>query len=228
MTMNTKIWILAGVVIIALALVAWFSWSPSNPLPVEASDHLTSWALPLPQDAASSSPQVEATIAELKSYVGTTTYSTADIYVGIGNEYLLLGDGHSAYNYYIKAIQASSTEAVAYDNMGALFAELHASSTALKAYKKAVALSPTTEFYQLSYLNYLAQVAPNDPATEAAFDAAAGALGRLAPNYLIARAVWLGSIGSTTAAIDTWEQVRTILPERASAIDAQIAQLEKS
>ncbi|MGH7175114.1 MAG: hypothetical protein ACREGR_02010 [Minisyncoccia bacterium] len=225
MSTTAKYWIIGIIVVIALAAVAWLSLGSKNPFPVDAADHLSDWSIPVNIDA-SSTALFEAQIVSLKGELGTTTVSAADIDVEIANAYLTLGQGQQAYQYYGKALTASSSESVAYLNLGALFARLHATSTALSAYTKAVAAAPSIELYQLSYLTYLAQVAPTASSTAAAFEQADRALGSETSDYLIVRAEWEGSTGSTSAAIADWEKVRTqVPPVQQAAIDAKIAQL---
>lgn len=226
MSNTTRSWIVGVVVVLVILGIAWWYTRTPNLFPVSASDNLTSWTIPVNVDATSTAA-FKAQIATLKSYVGTTTYPTSDIYIGIANEYGLLGDGKSAYQYYLKALNASSTEAVTYDNLGALFARLYATTTATRAYAKAIALDPSEALFQISYLNYLTQVAPQDAMTATAFADAKTALGSTTPDFLITEATWLGAIGSTTAAIADWRKLEAIEPGNAAAIEARIAALRK-
>jgi tetratricopeptide (TPR) repeat protein len=167
-----------------------------------------------------------AQIAQLSKLLGQGQYPDSDIHTGIANDYILLGNGKAAYQEYLEAIEASSTYALGYDNLGGLFARLYATSTATRAYAKAVALAPEQLLFQLSYLDYLAEIAPNAPATAAAFaNAKQQPGGATNPNLLIAEAGWLTQIGSTTAAIADWQEVEK--QEPSAAIEARIAELEK-
>lgn len=227
MSNNARSWAIGAIALAAVIGIIWVLAAPANPFPLEAADHLANWTIPVNIDA-SSTALFEADIASLKSEIGTTTYSAADLYTGIGNDYLTLGQGREAYEYYGKALAASSTDPVIYDNLGALFERLYATSTALKAYAKAVALAPATELYQLAYLQYLAQAAPEASSTAAAFAAAGEALGTTTPDYLVVRAAWEGVLGDTAAAIADWQAVRAqVAPAQQAAIDAQIARLRQ-
>jgi tetratricopeptide (TPR) repeat protein len=228
MSNSAKYWIIGIIVLAAVIGIIWALAEPGNPFPVEPADRLTNWQIPVTIDA-SSTAAFEGDIAILKGEIGTTSYSAADLYTAIGNGYLTLGEGREAYTYYGKALaSATSTAPVIYDNLGALFERLYATSTAIKAYAKAVALAPATELYQLAYLEYLTKAAPAASSTAAAFAAAGEALGSTTPDYLIVRASWEGASGEAAAAIADWLAVRAqVAPAQRSAIDAQIARLRQ-
>lgn len=227
MSSRARAWVIGVVLaVIIIAAVAWYLMPAPNPFPVSAVDQPISWALPLPQDAASSTPRLTAQIAQLQKILGQGQYPDSDIHTGIANDYILLGNGKAAYQEYVAAIEASSTYALAYDDMGGLFARIYATSTAERAYAQAVTLAPEQLLFQLSYLDYLAEIAPTAPTTAAAFASAkAQPGGAMNPNLLIAEADWLTRIGSTTAAIADWQKVEQIEPS--ASVEAQIAQLEK-
>ncbi len=222
-------WILAAIVVAAAAAgTAWYLMQPPDLFQVRAEDQPVSWQLPLPQDAASATPRLRQQIADLGKLLGQGQYPDEDIEMGIANDYALIGEGQSAYHAYLRALAASSTDALAYDNLGGLFARLYATSTAVRAYAKAVALEPAQTLYQLSYLNYLAEAAPRSRSTAAAFASAKQPRGATNTNILIAESAWLASIGSTTPAIADLEAVRAhVGPAQQSAIDARIAQLKR-
>lgn len=228
MSTNKNLWISLAALLVIIGGVWYFLRTPASSFAVSREDQPISWSLPLPQDAASSTPRLTAQIAQLSKIVGQGQYPDSDIYTAIGNDYAQIGDGKNAYKYYLKAADASSTYALAYDNMGALFARLHATSTATRAYAKAVGLNPDVLLYQLSYLDYLAETKPNDAGTATAF-ASAKQRPRAAENtsLLIAEAGWLEQIGSTTAAIADWRKVLTQEPGNATAINARIQLLLK-
>jgi tetratricopeptide (TPR) repeat protein len=223
--MIKNIWIaIVAVVVIAGAALWYFTQAPTS-FAISPEDQPISWSLPLPQDAASSTPRLTAQIASLSKLLGQGQYPDDDIQIGIANDYVLIGDGHSAYRAYERAIMASSTNALVYENLGGLFARLYATSTALRAYAKAVEIAPGQTLFQLSYLDYLAQVSPTSPETAVAFASAKTTLGATDTNILIAEAGWLAKIGSTTAAIADWREVERQEPGAAGAIEARIAQL---
>jgi tetratricopeptide (TPR) repeat protein len=228
MNNSTRAWIAVGIIIVVIAAFAvWQLTRTPNPFPVSAADNLSSWTIPIQIDA-SSTATINADISKLESYEGTTTYPAADIYLGIANDYASLGNGQSAYHYYVKALSATSTQPVTYYDLGALFARLYATTTATRAYALAVAADPTESIFQLGYLDYLAEVAPTAPATATAFAQARVTLGTSTPDFLIAEASWLGSIGSTTAAIADWQAVLpSVEPAQQAAVEARIAALKQ-
>jgi tetratricopeptide (TPR) repeat protein len=228
MTNRTRAWIAAAIIVIVIvAFAVWKYTQNALPFPVSASDHLTNWALPLPQDAASSTPRLSAQVSQFQAMLGGGTYPNETIYVGIANDDILLGDGKAAYLAYEKAIAASSSDALAYDDLGGLFARLYATSSAERAYAKAVALTPSQLLFQLSYLDYLAEVAPNAPATAAAFVSAKQVLGTTTPDLLVAEANWLAESGSTTAAIADWQEVLVLEPGLQVSIQERINALKQ-
>lgn len=163
--MSRRAWLLVAIVLVlavGAAALAWYVMQQPNPFPVSSEDQPISWQLPLPADAASSTPVLAAQIAQLKKMVGQGQYPDENILMGIANNYALVGDGRGAYESYLKAIEASSTNALAYENLGGLFARLGATSTALRAYAKAAELDPGQAFFQASYRNYRAMTQPQN------------------------------------------------------------------
>jgi tetratricopeptide (TPR) repeat protein len=227
---NRKVIAILIVVLVVLvaAFVAYDAMQTPEPFPVSASDHLTNWALPLPQNSASSTPITQGQIAQFTALLGGGKYPNETIWVAIANDYTAIGEGKQAYQSYEKAIAASSTDALAYDDLGALFDRLYATTSAERAYAQSVALDPSQLLFQLSYLDYLAEVAPTASSTEQAFASAKEVLGATNPDLLIAEAAWLSQIGSTTAAIADWEIVLPQTPpEQQTAIEQRIAALKK-
>ncbi len=228
--MSKQVPVIVGVVV-AIGIVGaavWYFWPAPTVFPVSPADHLTSWALPVPSDTASSTPLITAQINQFAKMLGQGQYPDADIENAIGNDYAHLGDGEMAYQTYQRALIASSSDAVVYNNLGGLFARLYATTTATRAYAMAVQLAPTQLMPQLLYADYLAVVSPNDPATATAFASAKQEVGATNPNVLIAEASWLAGIGRTNDAIADLEAARASVATTSAAalIDTRITQLE--
>jgi hypothetical protein len=136
-------------------------------------------------------------IETLRSELGQGHYANEDLLTDMGNGYVFLGDGKDAYNTYVQALEASSSDAVAYENAALLLNRVYATTTARTAFAKAASLSPQTAFFQLAYVEFMTLVYPKDPATQAAFSTAEQ---YLPGNTDLAKikAAWLATMGSTT------------------------------
>lgn len=227
--MEKKHWIYSAGIIIALVLIVAGGWSlshqTSSPLPIDARDHIKSWQMSKPQDGYPKEASDLATAKEMLASA-TTTPSKYDAYMAIGNIYALAGDGANSYQAYLQAAKVSPTSGLAFVNLGALMSNLGAYATARTAYAKAAELEQSNPFYVTSYLQFLAAHFATDPVTAAAF-ASAKVSQPNDPNILITEANWLGTIGSTTAAIADWREVQSAVdPAQKSAIEARIKQLQ--
>ncbi|MCR4334091.1 MAG: tetratricopeptide repeat protein [Patescibacteria group bacterium] len=97
--------------------------------------------------------QVE--IARLSSFVGEGTYPDVTLYVGIANQYDLLGDGKQEYAYLGRAIEADGAiSGLPWHNLGVLMERLGALETARVAYEKATLVQPLKQWYY-AYLEFL-------------------------------------------------------------------------
>ncbi len=75
---------------------------------------------------------------KLTGLIGKGQYDDYDLYDGIANDYSMLGDGRTAYQYYNHAIQIHPTKGLAYANLAHFMNALGAYRTAADAYAKAV------------------------------------------------------------------------------------------
>lgn len=101
--------------------------------------------------------KAEAEIKRLTSLIGERTYSDASLYVGIANQYELLGDGKNEYDYLGRAIttDANATSGLPWHNLGVLMERLGALETARTAYGEAALIQPQLKFYHYAYLEFL-------------------------------------------------------------------------
>lgn len=100
--------------------------------------------------------KADADIAHLKSLIGKGQYNDYDLYIGIGNDYSLMGDGALAYQNYNRAASLHVGKGLAYMNLGHLMDSLGAYRTAADAYAKAAAVEPIYQYKnaQLDYLTW--------------------------------------------------------------------------
>lgn len=200
--------------------------APAATFALDPRDSITSWAVAGAYVADPLSKQVD--IAKLSSQIDSGAYPNYDLFVGIGQDYELIGDGHSAFTYYLRAVTTNPSRGLAYDDIGNLMVRLGALHTARSAYIKAVTAEPSVSAYQFNYLDFLTAHDPLAAATAKAFVSARRALDA-SPDFLIHEATWLGAIGNTTAAIADWEAVKPFVsPAQQAAIDATIAKLRSA
>ena len=124
--------------------------------PINPADTMTSWSFKggyAGNDAASA--KAAADINHLTELIGKSTYDDYDLYLGIGNDYDLLGDGALAYKNFNRSISIHPNKGLAYANIGHLMDELGAYHTAADAYAKAVAVEPLVDQYRNAQLDFL-------------------------------------------------------------------------
>lgn len=196
--------------------------------PINSADTISSWSFKgayagndtLLAQAAADSNKLKGLLGQQK----TTDYDDYDLYIGMGNDANLAGDGKTAYADYGKAAAIHPGKGLAYANLGHLFDELGAYRTAADAYAKAVAVEPAQIEYHIERLNFLVTRLPKDTAAvTAALADASVQFGDAAP-ILSIEAQWLEGQGRYADAITAWQAVKKLSPaSRAAAIDAQIA-----
>lgn len=226
--------IIGGVIVALLALgagLAWYQHEKKDAVPafpINSADTISSWSF---QGAytgnATLEAQANADIAHLTSLLGKGQYDDYDLYNGMGNDYLLLGDGRSAYSEYNKAISIHSDKGLVYTNVGHLMNLLGANQTAADAYAKAVHVEPSVLEYHLARLDFLTKYLPKDNAAIlAALTDSSKQFGDTAP-VLVIEAQWLTDQGRYADAITAWKQAKMLSPGKdTSAMDAAIARLE--
>jgi tetratricopeptide (TPR) repeat protein len=236
----------AVAVLIGAGVGAWryANWSSAPAFPINGSDRISSWTFKgAYADNDVLIAQANADIEKLKTLLaaracaegeatstmesGSTecnAYDPYDLYLGIGNDYNLLGNGRAAYENYAKAAAIHEDKGLAYANFGHLFDELGAYRTAADAYAKATAAEPGQIVFHTERLKFLTLRFPDDTAAinEALEDSEAqfGAIAQV----LAIKASWQEAQGKYAEAIATWEEAIRISPGRdTSAMEAQIA-----
>lgn len=218
-------------VILVIAAVAYYVFVVRVvPFPIDTRDALTEWnfkGLYAGNDALIADARKR--IDKLTNLLGVRDeFDDYDHYIGIGNDYLEIGDGRAAYDAYNKAIHIHPKKGLAYVNMGHLMDLLHAPQTAISAYEKAVVVEPGNLQYHLQRLDYLTRAFPHEQALlEAAFADAAKVFGDT-PATLAILAQWKEGLGLYAQAIKAWQAARQLSSEsRQEAIDAEIVRLQK-
>ncbi|MDO8408266.1 MAG: hypothetical protein Q7S95_03465 [bacterium] len=197
---------------------------PSS-FPINPADTLVSWDF-AGVNAGNAALRIatDADRAKLTALLGKGQYDDYDLYIGLGNDASLEGEGSGAYMSYNKAAAIRPNKGLAYANLGNLFDELGAYHTAADAYAKAVRVEPGQLQYHLSRLNFLVRRFPTDSARiTVAFADAYRQFGDTAP-VLTIKAQWFEGQGRYADAITTWQMVKQLSSaDRQAAIDAQIA-----
>lgn len=137
--------IVGGVFFLGLLLVA---LTAQGPYPLAPSDTISSWTFAgAYQDGGKNEVAVKSEIVRLKKLLGGDTQDY-EILVGIASQFVLIGDGKSAYLYLSKAIEENPNKGLAYFNLGHLMEQLGAIETARTAYTKAVQVEPENTVYR--------------------------------------------------------------------------------
>jgi tetratricopeptide (TPR) repeat protein len=233
---NTNKNILLGIV--ALILIAgawWFMQRTSHPLPLVAGDTVSSWDYQgTYEDGGDLEKRTRDLIARLEGQLGGDQSGGDDnptdyeLYVGIANQYELLGDGKAAYEYLGKAISIDPVKTgLGWRNLGALLERLGAVNTARSAYSRAVEAQVHIMEYHIARLEFLVRHFPDDATTIDAAIAEAEAQFGETPEILQIQAQWYEKTGRMSDAISAWTKLQTIMGQDAT-IESEIARLKRS
>jgi tetratricopeptide (TPR) repeat protein len=223
-------------IIIVLAAGAWwYSNHTSYKLPIASGDAVASWAF---QGARKGNAALEKQptdeITRLGGLLGgdqsganddPTDY---DLYVGIANQYDLLGDGAKEREYLEKALAIDSTKTgVAWHNLGALMNRLGAYNTARIAFAKAVEAQPQVSAYHLARIQFLMDHFASDiSAVDGAFAEANTQFGDEV-SILQLQAEWLEESNRPKEAIAALTKMKALMPaEQQATINAEITRLQ--
>lgn len=139
--------------------------TPITQFPINPADTITSWSF---HGAYTGNDtlvaKASADSAHLTSLLGTGQYDDYDLYIGLGNDANLIGDGKNAYTDYNRAIAIHPNKGLAYDNLGHLMDELGAYHTAALAYAKGVMVEPSVVQYRNAQMDFLDMRFPQEAA----------------------------------------------------------------
>ena len=130
----------------------------THPLSLMKGDQVASWDF---KGAYADRPDLikkaEGEVTRLSGLIGSGAYSDMTLYVGIANQYGLLGAGSLEYEYLGRAIRAdvNITSGLPWHNLGVLMERLGALETARVAYEKSTLIQPEMKFYHFAYLEFL-------------------------------------------------------------------------
>jgi len=164
---------LGAVALIILGLGAWWMWGSSftHPFPLQTGERVASWELEgSHNDDGELESGARAEIARLEGMLGKGEEPDYILYVGIANQYHLVGDGKKEYEYLGRALTIDADKTgLAWHNMGQLLARLGALESAKVAFESAVAAEPHIIQYHRAYIDFLRWYMPeNEEALAAA------------------------------------------------------------
>ena len=227
--------LVAGAVILLLALGAWWmSQNSAHPLPLVEGDTVSSWDFQgTYKDGGALEKKANDEIVRQKSLLGGDQSGVGDdptdysIYVGIANQYELLGNGKAAYNYLGRALKIDSEKTgLAWRNLGALLERLGALETARVAYARAVeAQSQIVEYHVVRLQFLIKNFADDASALNAAFDEADKEFGET-PEILQVKAQWLEKSGRHEEAASTLQQMTRLMKGFDANVDVEFGQLK--
>jgi tetratricopeptide (TPR) repeat protein len=233
MQVSKKQWKIAGAAFLGLVAVAiasqfYFKNAQVPSFPINAADTHTSWNFTgayTGNDTLITGAKADR--AKLTDLLGKGQYDDYDIYIGIGNDDNLMGDGKGAYENYNRAVAIHSDKGLAFANLGHLFDELGAYRTAADAYQNATAAEPGQIEFHIDRLKFLTRQFPNDQA--AILSAVTDSSTQFGDNssILAIEADWLTGQKRYADAISAWERARTLSPGKdTSAMTAEIERLK--
>ncbi|MBI5406055.1 hypothetical protein HY972_03425 [Candidatus Kaiserbacteria bacterium] len=233
MRITKKYWVIAGIGLFAAVLAAggwsYYAKTRAPAFPINASDTIASWSF---KGAYTGNDvlvaRANADIAHLIGLLGKGEYDDYDLYLGIANDYGLLGDGKAAYRYYNRSIRVHPGKGLAYMNIAHLMDELGAYHTVADAYTAGVQAEPGMLEYHIERLTFLTErFASDDAVILAALTDVSKQFGDNA-SVLAIEAQWLAGQKRYADAIKVWEVVKMLSPkDRQAAIDAEMARLKR-
>ena len=214
-THNNTVRNISIVVLIIAAIGAgyWFMTSGAHILPIAAGDTIRSWDFQgAHKDGGANEQKAHDEIARLEAGLKDAETEPTDylLYVSIANQYVLLGEGKSAYDYLGKALEIDSEKTgMAWHNMGALLEQLGAYNTARIAYDRAAEVQPVVETYHIARVQFLMKHFVEDSAAiESALQHAEQTFGTEYPVILQLRHEWLVSQGKSAEAAAMLEKLQ--------------------
>lgn len=170
--------------------------------------------------------KVLASIEQLGSQMKEAGADIYDLDLSIAQQYDRIGDGERAYRYLTYATVVNPAKALAFVNMGNLFAKIGSFEPAETALLIAVEKEPQFSYTHLALTSFYRLHMPTE--IEKIEQSFKYALERTGKNETVLKeyAVWLEDAGKTREAITVWKEVLAQSPANADAVTAKIAKLE--
>jgi len=211
----------AAVVVVAGAI--WLVMSGTageHPLSIARGDTVSSWSFQSSHaDGGEMEKRARDEIARLEEMIGKDNgpdVTDYQLYVGIANQYQLLGDGQRAYEYLGKALAIDAEHTgLAWHNLGVLMERLGAKNTARVAYANAVEAQPHIDQYWVAHLRFLTNHFPAETNTIDRLFADAEAQFRNPASVLQVKAAWLEATDRKEEAAALWKRIEELSHEGA-------------
>lgn len=199
-----------------------------KPFPINAADTISSWTFKGESSGSDALiKQSQDDVTHLTGLIGKGEYDDYDLYNGLGNDYMMLGEGKLAYEAYNRSIQVHPKKGLVYMNLAHLMEALGAYRTAADAYTAGVRAEAGQLEYHIERLTFLTtRFASDNALVTSALTDASKQFGDNAA-ILSIEATWLTGQKRYADAITAWETVKKLSPEnRQVSIDAEIARLK--
>lgn len=196
--------ILGALALLIILAGGWWYMTQRDVFSVVSGDSIQSWDFQGSyKDGGANEKKARDEIARLEEGLKDAAVEPTDyiLYVGIANQYVLLGDGKSAFKNLNKALAIDSEKTgLAWHNMGVLMERLGAINTARIAFSRAVDAQPHIDMYHTAYLAFLTKYFSEDKElVEAAFKRSQEQFGDAAPTVPL-MAAWLEEQGRNAEA----------------------------
>ena len=224
------IWLVALIAVLGAGAYWYFLSNPRSAWDMDARDTIASWELSgTHKDGGALEKSVEEEIVRLNERLADDESEPPDyqLYVGLANQYTLLGDGKRTYDYLQRALAIDSDKTgLALHNMGVLMERLGAYQSARDAYQRAVDAQPHIDAYHVALINFLiARMGDDELAVTSALERAAAQFDDDTFVYQLT-AQWRAGRGEYAEAIVAWEELKKTAPaEILPGIDTEIARL---
>jgi tetratricopeptide (TPR) repeat protein len=141
----------------------------TNALPISSKDTLVSWSFKGSyEDGGALQQKATSQIATLKAQLNNSDPTIQEKLISIAEEYDLIGDGQSAYNYFLQALNSTQRyeqeDGIAWVRLGDLMQTLKAYYTAVTAYANAVAADPGEPSFHVARIQFLTSYLPKETA----------------------------------------------------------------
>lgn len=170
--------------------------------------------------------RTRAAIEQLSAQMKEPGADIYDLDLSIAQQYDRIGDGERAYRYLTYATVVNPAKALAFVNMGNLFAKLDSIEPAETALLIAVEKEPQFPYTHLALTSFYVLHMPS--ATGKIEQAFTYALERTGRNETVLKeyASWLEGQGKVRESITVWKEVLAQNPTNATAVTAKISKLE--
>lgn len=217
------------VAVIALLALGWFIFGgrvrPADTFAIDATLLPTVWEFKGLYATPELALQAEKNIANLKEKLNESGADKYDLYVSLAQQYMLIGQGEDAYEYFVRAGDEDPGNSLAFQTMGVLLESLGAQDAAEVALKQAVAVQSQIVQNHLALIGFYIRQDAEFSTIDATFNYALEKSGK-AVNVLKEYAQWLEAEKDIHKAVAIWEEVLVREPDN-RAVKDKVAELKQ-